>query len=90
MERIEVIVSGRVQGVSFRAFALQTASSLGLKGFVKNLPNMAVEVVAEGKKEKIKKFLIELQKGPPLCRVENIAINRLKAIGEFSGFEIRY
>ncbi|MAG17855.1 MAG: acylphosphatase [Candidatus Diapherotrites archaeon] len=90
MERIEVIVSGRVQGVSFRAFALQIALSLGLKGFVRNLANDSVEAVAEGKKEKIEKFLIELQKGPPLCNVENISVTRSKAINEFSDFEIRY
>ncbi|MFH1391900.1 MAG: acylphosphatase [Candidatus Diapherotrites archaeon] len=90
MERIEILVSGRVQGVSFRAFALQIASSLGLKGFVKNLADGSVEVVAEGKKEKIEKFLTELKKGPPLSHIENIAVNKSKAIKEFSSFEIRY
>ena len=50
IQRVELIVVGRVQGVFFRASTLEQAQSLNLVGFVENLPDGSVEVVAEGPK----------------------------------------
>jgi len=90
MQRIEAIVSGRVQGVSFRVFTVQVASSLGLKGFVRNTNGDCVEVVAEGKKEPLEKLLAELQKGPPLSRVDKVDVVWKQSTNEFGKFQISY
>ena len=61
--RTHVFYSGRVQGVGFRYTAESVAHRLGLTGWVKNLPDGRVELVCEGPKENIDKFLVEIQEG---------------------------
>ena len=56
MKRIHVIISGRVQGVFFRYNTNKVANKLGLKGFVRNLSDGCVEVVAEGSEDKLKEL----------------------------------
>ncbi len=90
MVRLEAIVSGRVQGVGFRAFVEVEALLLGLKGYVKNLPDGSVEVVSEGDEEKLEKLLAKLEHGNPLARVHEIRLDWSGAKGEFSGFTIRH
>ncbi len=87
-ERLEATVSGNVQGVGFRAFALIMALELGLKGYVRNNPDKGVEVVAEGEKEKLLKFVSSLEKGPPLSRVDSLKKGFSPAAGEFRNFSI--
>ena len=58
LEQIQLVVSGRVQGVGFRAAAFRTASSLGLTGWVRNTPDERVEITAVGEPEKIDEFLL--------------------------------
>ncbi|KAF3362586.1 Acylphosphatase [Chlamydiales bacterium STE3] len=67
---MHVLVSGRVQGVGFRYKTLSHAQRLGLKGFVRNLPNGKVEILAQGKEEDLKKLLLLLktQVGPALIQ----------------------
>ena len=89
-ERIEAIVSGRVQGVSFRSFTVSKASELGLKGYVKNLPDRTVEVVAEGSKEKINELISWLRKGPLLSKINEVKISCSEVLNEFSDFRIKY
>lgn len=87
-KRLKAVISGRVQGVFYRAFVLRRAFSLNLKGRVRNLKNGEVEVVAEGKKENLKKLISDLKKGPPLARVEKIDLKWEQSLGEFKNFEI--
>ncbi|HZX20416.1 MAG TPA: acylphosphatase [archaeon] len=87
--RLEAKVFGRVQGIGYRFFASQKANSLKLKGYAKNLSDRTVEVVAEGSREQLEAFLKELQKGPPLGRVEKIESNISESNAEFKKFEIR-
>ena len=90
MKRAHIIVKGFVHGVLFRWNTKNIALELGLKGFVRNLPDGSVEVVAEGSEEKIKN-LIEFRKtGPRAAKVENVEIKFEKPKNEFGGFEIRY
>lgn len=87
--KVIIFVSGRVQGVFFRAFTREKALALKLKGWVKNLEDGRVKVVAEGEKEKIEKLIEFLKEGPPLAKVENLEIEWKEYKGEFEDFEIK-
>lgn len=87
--RVRVIVSGRVQGVFFRAATAQAARAFGVRGFARNLPNGAVEIVAEGTRSSLKRLLACAYRGPPQARVDEVRAQWSEATGEFSGFEIR-
>jgi acylphosphatase len=90
MKRFHMIVSGRVQGVFYRHFARREAEKLDVTGYVKNLSEGNVEVVAEGEEEALKKFLAQCKKGPLMAFVKNIGIKEEPATGEFDGFDVRY
>ncbi len=70
--RLVALVSGRVQGVGYRAFARRKAEELGLSGYAENLPDGRVEVVAEGEEEDLQLFLEFLKRGPRLAQVEAV------------------
>jgi len=88
--RCHVFVSGRVQGVFFRYYTQERAKSLGLTGWVRNLPDGRVEAVFEGEKEKIERIVEWMKKGPPLAKVEKIDVIWEEFKDEFGDFEIRY
>lgn len=90
MKRIHATVSGRVQGVGFRYFVRNQASSLGLTGYVRNLENGDVEVVAEGPAEQVEALRQSLWKGPALSKVTDVDDTLSDATGEFGGFGLRY
>ncbi|MEO0086543.1 MAG: acylphosphatase [candidate division WOR-3 bacterium] len=89
-KRYHIFVSGRVQGVFYRDFTRRQAKRFNITGWVKNLWDGRVEVVAEGEEENLKKFIEELEKGPPAARVENLEIKEEEATLEFDDFEIIY
>ena len=82
-------ISGRVQGVGYRYFAEETASSLGLRGWVRNLPDGKVEAEVEGPKAVIEKWISQLRKGPSLSTVEDVQIEWLHPSRRYSDFTIR-
>ncbi|TGC08038.1 acylphosphatase [Methanolobus halotolerans] len=84
-----VLVSGRVQGVYFRKFTRDNATDLGLMGFVENLPDGRVKVVAEGRRADIEKLISLLEKGPSRAVVENVDVSWSSGSGEFADFSIR-
>lgn len=88
--RAHLYISGRVQGVYYRAFTQKIANSLGLKGWVKNLPDRRVEAVLEGEKELIEKAISMCKEGPPYANVTNIDVIWENQIENFSDFTIRY
>jgi len=90
MRRVRVIISGRVQGVFFRARTEQTAVSLNLKGWVRNLGNGDVEAVFEGNEEDIEKMLSWCREGPRLAKVKQVDVIDETYTGEFDRFSIRY
>lgn len=69
-----VFVSGFVQGVGYRHFVRQKALELGLKGWVKNLPDGKVEALFIGSKENIEKAISQCKKGPFLSEVEDVGV----------------
>ncbi|MCS6857916.1 MAG: acylphosphatase [Sandaracinaceae bacterium] len=88
LKRIHLIIRGRVQGVYFRASAQREAKRLGLTGWVKNRPDGAVEIVAEGEEEPIKEFLSWAQHGPSTARVDQVETRWRSYTGEFADFVI--
>jgi acylphosphatase len=87
---LELKVYGHVKGVYYRAFTSRLAKSLGLRGFVRNLPELsAVEVIAEGPKEKLEELVRQLEVGPPESLVEHMDVEWSAFTGQFSKFEIR-
>ena len=90
MMAAEIVVEGRVQGVGFRAFAQRKATVLGLSGYVMNRRDGRVRVRAEGPRETIEDLVRDLQKGPPLSRVERVSVTWLPPTGRFASFGIRY
>jgi len=69
---IKAVVSGKVQGVWFRASTMETADKLNLNGYAKNLPNGNVEVMATGKKIDLEKFVVFLSHGPKSAVVDKL------------------
>ena len=86
-----MFISGRVQGVFYRACAYDEARRLGLRGWVMNLPDGRVEVLAEGDPEKLRAMEEWCRQGPPYARVKNIEV-REEAVktGEFTAFDVKY
>jgi acylphosphatase len=89
-ESVEIFVSGRVQGVGYRAFAEREAAMLGLTGFVRNLPDGRVQLEAEGNRRDLEKLIDRLWKGPGNARVKDIQVLFDQAKGKFTGFTTRY
>lgn len=69
-----IYISGFVQGVGFRQFIKKEAIKLGLTGYVKNLPDGRVEVLAQGSKENIENLIKHSEKGPFLSEVKNLDV----------------
>jgi acylphosphatase len=84
--RVYVKVHGVVQGVGFRHFARRLAESYGIEGYVRNVPDGTVEVVAEGDTQVLKAFLDEVKIGPRFGSVSRVDVEWLEAKGDFSGF----
>lgn len=88
--RIHIVVTGRVQGVGFRAFVQQTAEKLGLKGWVRNSSRDQVETIAEGNSQSLNQFLESVTSGPRSARVNETQFEWQKPTGEHISFEIRF
>jgi acylphosphatase len=88
--RVHVVISGRVQGVWFRANTKDKAEQLGLNGWVRNTNDGNVEAIFEGEPEKITKMLEWCHQGPPMAHVENVEINYQESTNGFDGFSIGY
>jgi acylphosphatase len=89
MRRIRAIVSGRVQGVSYRASTAAKARQLNLAGWVKNLPNGNVELEAEGSPDQVAALVTWCHHGPPSARVDQVSVEELAPVGG-DAFDVRY
>lgn len=88
--RAHIFVSGRVQGVFFRDHTRRWASSFRLTGWVRNLWDGRVEVLVEGKKERIESLISRLREGPPMAHVEKVEVNWEEYKDEFNDFRITW
>jgi len=91
MIRVQLKIQGRVQGVFFRAHAIEKAERLGdVTGYVANDSDGTVVVVAEGPENKINDFVDWCHSGPSTAQVEKVEEERSTYTGEFDEFDIRY
>lgn len=87
--RVEMKISGRVQGVWFRGSTLERARQLGVTGWVRNLPDGRVEVTAEGTRARLMDLLAFCREGPPAARVDDVDARWVDAQGLTGAFELR-
>lgn len=88
--RAHLYISGRVQGVFFRAFTRDVATSLGLKGWVRNIFDGRVEAVFEGERDSIEEAIKKCYIGPPGSRVTDINVTWENQTEGFNDFRIIY
>jgi acylphosphatase len=87
--RLHIWVSGRVQGVGFRAFVMQSGALLGLTGWVKNIGYDQVETLAEGPREALERFMEVVKTGPRASRVDEVRVEWETPDGEYQSFYVK-
>lgn len=90
MEAYVLLVSGRVQGVGFRWFTEREALKRGVQGYVRNLPDGRVEVLAQADTGTLAGFCARLRKGPAAARVDDVEMRPVPVDASLSAFEVRF
>lgn len=90
MSLVRAVVTGRVQGVWFRAHTRDKARELGVTGFARNLPDGSVEIVAQGDQAQLAALMDWARLGPPMAAVANVEVTEAPADSDYETFEIRY
>ena len=88
MKAIEVVVSGRVQAVGFRAFTRRNAVMLGVRGYVENLSDGRVHAVFEGEDYQVEKLLELVRHGPSMSQVRDVKVKAVEMAGH-KAFSVR-
>ncbi len=88
--RVHITVRGVVQGVGFRMYTQSEANRLELRGYVRNLPDGSVKIVAEGPADDVERLVEWAKHGPPAAVVEDVGIEYGQPTGEFRGFTVRH
>ncbi|GAB6265357.1 MAG: acylphosphatase [Methanothrix sp.] len=89
MMSVHVRISGRVQGVYYRAYTRDRAKSLGINGWVRNIPGGGVEAVLEGERRQVGELLRAMKSGPSGSVVLGMELSEIEAKG-YNDFEIKY
>lgn len=89
ISRVHAIVRGDVQGVGFRYYVADHAGDAGLRGWVRNLPDGAVECVAEGPRPALEDLVALLRRGPSSAEVTGMQVEWVEAKGDLDEFQIR-
>jgi acylphosphatase len=74
MQRVRLVLKGKVQAVGFRQFARMEADKLGITGYIRKMPDSSVVIVGEGEDYKLKKFIDSCKRGPLLAFVQSTDI----------------
>ena len=85
-----VVVSGRVQGVWYRASTRDVAVGFGVRGFVRNLPDSRVEAVLQGERAAVEKTIAFMREGPPGAQVTDVSVEWRDPSENFEGFHVRH
>lgn len=88
--RAHLVISGRVQGVFFRAETQRAAELYGITGWVRNKPDGTVEAVVEGARPDVVSLINWCKNGPPISRVDGVDVNWQDHESAFDAFTIRY
>ena len=88
--RTHVIITGKVQGVFYRAETASKARQLGLTGWVRNLKDGRVEAIFEGEEADVQKMIDFCRRGPPNAYVVDVDVRRQEWKDEFDNFEVKY
>ena len=88
--RVHLFISGRVQGVWYRASMSNEAAKIGLNGWVRNLDDGRVEAVVEGMEDDVEKMIAWCHKGPPMARVDDVEAKDETPTGKEPPFKTRY
>jgi acylphosphatase len=84
-----LVVSGRVQGVGFRFFAVAQAELEGVGGWARNLADGRVEILIEGDLEAVDRMERRIRRGPPAARVDVVDVEIVRPSGRLAGFRVR-
>ncbi|MBN2654753.1 MAG: acylphosphatase [Nitrospirae bacterium] len=90
IRRIHLSITGRVQGVCYRAFTKHNAELLGLNGWVRNMPDGAVESLAEGEEDLLERLVELCRQGPQASVVTAVTVVADNSTEVLNGFQIRY
>lgn len=90
MPQFRALITGRVQGVCFRAETAATAHKLGVRGFARNLPTGQVEIIASGPQQALQELIAWLQHGPQLACVDDALIDWDDTSPLGDSFEVHY
>ena len=88
--RAHVMISGRVQGVFFRAYTQEAAQARNIRGWVMNTRDGRVEAVLEGEKEHVEDMVNWCYQGSPMSRVTRVDVDWQDYTGEFQDFSVKY
>ena len=88
--RARVVISGRVQGVFFRAETQRAAERIGVHGWVRNQPDGTVAAVFEGSKQSVDQAVEWCWQGSPMSEVTDVAVNWETPSGQYNTFDITY
>ena len=89
VKQLHIIVTGRVHGVSYRYYVKNYAEQFGVKGFVKNLADGSVEIVAQAEDDVLEEFLEKCKKGPLLAKIKGFIVEEEELKTHFE-FEVRH
>ena len=89
-KRVHLFISGRVQGVWYRASMSNEGVKIGLNGWVRNLDDGRVEAVVEGMEDDVQKMITWCRKGPPMARVDDLVMENEAPTGNEPPFKTRY
>jgi len=90
MVQYEIKITGRVQGVGFRYFVQKRANEFDIKGWVKNMPDGSVMVMAQGEEKDLETFLDHLLIGTSMARVLKVEKNEMPVLEDFTEFRVLY
>jgi len=89
LQKVELLISGVVQGVGFRYYVYRVAQQLGVVGWVRNLPDGRVQVVAEGDRGLLEGLIEELKVGPRMASVRDVAAKWSESTGKYRSFDVQ-
>ena len=88
--QIKLVITGRVQGVFFRAETKKAADRLGISGYVKNLSDGSVEAVIKGDQASVSQMIAWCRKGPAISKVQSVKMEEISSVSDFNTFDVRY